>query len=580
MTIKQLICTLLAIGVALPVYSQKTSKNIDKHLKLVRSEFNGQNAYATTAYVSELWRSPGNAGFDSSIYYVQKILEEAGYQNEIKAPNARLSYRLERYPLRTPAWEPIDAKLSITGQEKPLLRFKTNRNMIAINSFPTSKEGLEAEVIYLNSLEASHLDSLDLKGKIVLADTHPYSLYKVAVEKRGAIGILSYGIPDYNQPEKYQHSIPFTGIPFNSALKTWCINLSFAARSVLHEQLKNGPLKVKVEIDTKLYPAEELTLIAEIKGNSIPDERFVYSAHVQEPGANDNASGVGAQAEMARVAAKLVQSKRINPDRTLTFLWGVEIKSTNRYITQDSVRASKIRWGMSLDMVGEDTEKTGGTFLIEKMPDPSAIWTRGNDKHTEWGASKVDASNFNPHYFNDFIVYVCRRQASISDWQVSTNPYEGGSDHQPFLNANIPGLLLWHFTDVFYHTDADRIDKVSATTLSNVGISALSSGLVLCNNSKKTAKDLLRITEHAAMGRLQIESYLAQLNIRAKDSTVKDEQEILSAWESWYLGAVASVIDVLDNERSERMSKQVNKSLIRIAKTAKSKIKQIEAIKN
>ena len=34
-------------------------------------------------------------------------------------------------------------------------------------------------------------------------------------------------------------------------------------------------------------------------------------------------------------------------------------------------------------------EKTGGTFLIEKMPDPSAIWTRGNDKHTEWGGRKL-----------------------------------------------------------------------------------------------------------------------------------------------------------------------------------------------
>ena len=32
---------------------------------------------------------------------------------------------------------------------------------------------------------------------------------------------------------------------------------------------------------------------------------------------------------------------------------------------------------MSLDMVGEDVKKTGGSFLIEKMPDPSAIWTRG-----------------------------------------------------------------------------------------------------------------------------------------------------------------------------------------------------------
>jgi aminopeptidase YwaD len=40
-------------------------------------------------------------------------------------------------------------------------------------------------------------------------------------------------------------------------------------------------------------------------------------------------------------------------------------------------------------MVGENTDITGGTFLIEKMPDPSAVWTRGNDKHTEWGGRKM-----------------------------------------------------------------------------------------------------------------------------------------------------------------------------------------------
>ena len=30
----------------------------------------------------------------------------------------------------------------------------------------------------------------------------------------------------------------------------------------------------------------------------------------------------------------------------------------------------------SLDMTGEDTAKTGGTFLIEKQADPSAVWDR------------------------------------------------------------------------------------------------------------------------------------------------------------------------------------------------------------
>ena len=50
-----------------------------------------------------------------------------------------------------------------------------------------------------------------------------------------------------------------------------------------------------------------------------------------------------------------------------------------------------------------------------------------------------------------------------------TNPFEGGSDHTPFLKFKKPGALFWHFTDVFYHTDGDRLDMVSKPELANVG---------------------------------------------------------------------------------------------------------------
>lgn len=540
--------------------AQETSPQLDQYMQKVRAEYSGQNALKTTAYVADLWRSPGNAGFDSSIVYVQNILEKAGYQLEKENPNAKLTYRLERYPLKTPAWEPVDAKLYLPGRDKPLLNFGDNRNMICINSFSTPAAGIEAEVVYLESCDEAAIADLDLKGKIVLADCHPYTLFKRAIESKGAIGILSYGVPHYNQPEKYPNSIPFKSIPFNSEHKTWAINLSYAARTAIHAELEKGPLKMKVQIDTKIYPAEELTLVAEVRGNKQAEERFVYSAHVQEPGANDNASGVGAQAEMARVAASLMQNGSIAPDRTLTFLWGIEIRSTNRYIQQDSLRAKGIRWGMSLDMVGEDTEKTGGTFLIEKMPDPSAIWTRGDDKHTEWGAGEVDEKEFNPHYFNDFIEYVCRQQAKASNWTVNTNPYEGGSDHQPFLNAQIPGLLLWHFTDVFYHTDADRIDKVSPVTLTNVGISALSAGLMLTNSSENTASAVLQITEQAALKRLKTEGKLSIEAIKS-GKTVAEEREIIWSWGYWYGRALPKIQDILNGPVSPLLTKELNASM-------------------
>jgi aminopeptidase YwaD len=158
---------------------------------------------------------------------------------------------------------------------------------------------------------------------------------------------------------------------------------------------------------------------------------------VQEPGANDNATGVGTLAEMARTTATH-PAKKFEPKRTITFLWGDEIVSTGRYIKEDSVRAKGIKWGLSLDMVGEDVTKTGGTFLIEKMPDPSAIWTRGKDKHTEWGGRPLQESDMFPHYFNDLVLNRCMQQGKTNGWVVKSNPFEGGSDHTPFLKPKFP----------------------------------------------------------------------------------------------------------------------------------------------
>ena len=237
----------------------------------------------------------------------------------------------------------------------------------------------------------------------------------------------------------------------------------------------------------------------------VPDERFVFSAHVQEPGANDNASGVGTQVEMAHVAAKLLNENLLDPKRTITFLWGLEMQSTRRYVNQDKERAAGIRWGLSLDMVGENTAKTGGTFLIEKMPDPSAIWTRGEDKHTEWGGDVLTEDDLVPHYFNDVVLGRALEQASTNGWVVATNPFEGGSDHVPFLNADIPGLLLWHFTDQFYHTDRDRLEMVSVDELKNVGVTALTTAIALTTADRNLTRGLIREVRARAMDRLATE---------------------------------------------------------------------------
>jgi aminopeptidase YwaD len=510
----------------------------DNYFKLTRAGFNERNALSTTAFVEKYFRLPGNTGFNASIHYVEQRLKEAGFveqkTDEFEAP---LTYRIEKRAMKNKTWEPVDASVTIVGETTPLIAYATNRNMIPINCQSTPTAGISAEVVYVGKGTPAEFEGKDLKGKIVFGDVAAGRLMAAATNA-GAIGVLGYSLPKYNQPEQHQTSISFGNMAANA--KIWSLFLSYGVKEKLKAACSKGKVELKVNIQTKLYETEELTLVANVKGSVKPNERFVYSAHVQEPGANDNATGVGTLAEMARLTANLVKTGKFKPERSLTFLWGDEIVGTRRYIEENKDRAAGILWGMSLDMVGEDTEKTGGTFLLEKMPDPSAIWTRGEDKHSEWGAGSVTEKDIMPHYYNDFIFDICKAQGKFANWTVNFNPFEGGSDHTPFINNKIPGLLMWHFTDVFYHTDNDRIDKVSATTMKNVGISALTAAYTLVTANEATAGTLVSQVKNDAIVRLKTEFELSKKAI-AEGKPLADEKHIIEVWGKYYADALATV---------------------------------------
>jgi aminopeptidase YwaD len=564
----------LLLYTAMPAWAQPAARE-KKYFKLLEKTFDEQQAYNTVWFVEQRWRLAGNSGFNESIYHVEKILQQAGYVKETAGETtATLTYRIEKRPMKGITWEPVDASLYIVGEKEPVLQFKTNRNMIAMYSASTPEGGVTAELVYVGKASAKELEGKDLTGKILMADGGIGGVYGNAI-KNGALGALAYSMPSYNQPAKNTHSIQFQGIGYTDSLhQKWGILLSYAAKERLKAALAKGPVTVKVVVNTKIYTADELTLVANIRGKSKPDERFVFSAHVQEPGANDNASGVGTLAEMARTTALLVKKKRVIPQRTLTFLWGDEIVSTRRYIVDDSVRAKGIKWGLSLDMVGEDIQKTGGTFLIEKMPDPSAIWTRGNEKHTEWGGSEMKESEMFPHYFNDLLLNRCLYEASKINWVVKTNPFEGGSDHTPFLNAKIPGLLMWHFTDVFYHTDADRLDMVSPVEMKHVAKSALATAFLLTTADDKTAVSLIKEITYNALQRLQTEFELSKKAVQSGTDKAK-EQHILEVWGNWYVKALSAASDISVKDGGKRVQEAIEKGKQQIQQQTAGYISQL-----
>lgn len=520
-----------------------TASTPPNYFDAVRESFTGDVAYETTAFVEKYWRIAGNTGYNETIYRIAQKLEEAGYVLESEAtPEDVLTYRIEKREMKNKTWEPVDASLSVAGSDQMLLEYATNRNMIFLNSVSTPEEGLTTEVVHIKRKE--DLAITDMKGKIVFAEMSPYALYKNAIVEGGAVGLVTYNNPSYLQPEKNTTSIQFRSLPYSEDVQVWGIALSYDAKEKLKAALQNGSTQLKVNIKTKVYASEELTVVANVKGSELPKESFVFSAHIQEPGANDNASGVGAQLEMAMVTAQLLTTEKIEAKRTLTFLWGDEIISTRRYIAEKDKRSAEINWGVSLDMVGENTALTGGSFLIEKMPDPSAIWTRGNDKHSEWGGQVLALEDMKPHYLNDLMIDIFKQQGAFANWEVNTNPFEGGSDHTPFLRADIPGLLLWHFTDQFYHTDNDRIDKVSKETLKNVSVGALVSAYTLINADYSTAQQVIETISKAAETRLNAEFELSKKAIEDGNS-LEDETNILSTWSTWYLEALSTTEDLV-----------------------------------
>jgi hypothetical protein len=222
-------------------------------------------------------------------------------------------------------------------------------------------------------------------------------------------------------------------------------------------------------------------------------------------------------------------------------------------------------------MTGEDASKTGGTFLIEKMPDPSAIWTRGDDHHSEWGGSPLTKQDLVPHYYNDYLLARCLDEAATTGWVVKTNPFEGGSDHTPFLQFHKPGALFWHFTDHFYHTDGDRLDKVSKQELVNVGTSALVSVLTLTSPDGPTARALIAQQERMAIARLDGETKLSRAAIAAGGDRATQE-DIVRTWTDYYVAAIETMHDIEVGGSSPQTTAAIDAAAARVKKAGDARL--------
>ena len=491
-------------------------------------------------FMDQYWRIAGNPGFDASIDRIRDTLVTAG-----------LSSRIDEFPNGSRGWDHQTATVAFADSGEVVISRERDRIALCINSFSTPDGGLTARLVDVGSGAApADYANVDVKGAVVLGGADVGRLWQQAVKSRGAAGVISTSIAPYIRPDNpaqftspdQQDVFQWSSVPYDAAAKAFGFKASWRAASRLRERLGSGAVTLRVDVRSSFYDGPSRSLIAEIPGATRPAERIVMVAHVQEPGANDDASGCGTLAALAAALARAIRDGRLPPPaRTLTFIWADEVRGSRQWLTSHPDDAKGVQYMFALDMTGEDTSKTGGTFLIEKQPDPSAVWPRPSDPHTAWGASPVDAKMLKGSLLNDVHLAICLRRAKDTGWIVRTNPYEGGSDHTAFGAAGIPALLNWHFTDRYYHTNLDRPDKTSAAEMVNVGVAVATSAWFLASADEDDGLRVVRLIAESAASRLDLE--------QRQGATT----EILEAWRKWYAEALETVTKLPVREASSRL---------------------------
>jgi aminopeptidase YwaD len=524
---------------------------VERAYAAVKDRVDGNTAMEVVRFMDQFWRISGNPGFNASVDHIRDGLQAEG-----------LTPRVEEFQGRGRGWDYQVGTVTFADTGEVLLSREKDHISLCINSFSTPAGGVEASLVDVGAGAPADFQGKEVKGAVVLGSAPAQQLWAQGVKARGAIGVISTSVAPYIRPNdpalfKFpdQHDVfQWGSVPYDESAKAFGFKASWRAAARMRDRLKTGGVKVRVDVQSAFYDGPSRMVIAEIPGTVTPGERIVMVAHIQEPGANDDGSGCGTLYALAVAVHKAIAAGALPaPGRTLTFIWGNENSASRQWITSHADQAKRVQYMFSMDMTGEDVAKTGGTFLIEKQADPSAVWLRPSDPHTEWGASPVKADELKGSLLNDVHLAVCLRRARDTGWVVKTNPYEGGSDHTEFKNERIPSLLNWHFTDRYYHSNLDRPDKTSTAEMVNVGTAVATSSWFLASAGEADAVATVDLIGRAAAARLALEQQQGA------------GPEIMAAWRKWYAEALDSIRRLAVTGPSGAVDAAVERARARVA---------------
>ena len=335
--------------------------------------------------VYEIWKN--DRWFDFSRFsktadYCAERLRKAGLEVEVLEVPADGRTKFGDWVMPE-AWDVEDATLELIEPEEHrriLARYKEIPQSLIMHSAPTPKEGVEAEIVYVEDADKPEsYEGLDLKGKVILTDKPAPSVEPYAIE-HGAIGIASYkygghGVKAPSDSVAWENAcfLPCNanklfGFSLSPETGTWLKNL------ILELAAKDAKVKVKAIVKSKLYRGSFKVVSALIPG--ITEEEIWVIGHLYEPGANDNASGSSVMIEVAEGIKRLIEEGKLpKPKRGLRFIFTLECYGTMAYMLRHRGIESRVVAGINADMIGGNQEKCKSMLRICENPHVSLSFT-------------------------------------------------------------------------------------------------------------------------------------------------------------------------------------------------------------
>lgn len=480
--------------------------------------FDLERVMETVAFADQYYRSPANDGYDAVMAHIEAHLRELGFGSEEGFELDVVESEMEH-----PAWTPISASLALVvpdGEPRVLhsLEHSEDRDRVMLlEHCPSAKVSGEA-VLALDEV---------IHGKILLTEApiSPFLLRRARM--RGAAAVISGSLNSFNVDpsgaERHLDAIQYKKVPPGTKLPVCQVSQRTFKELVAHHE-QHGKIELEFESHVRFDRRPLRTLIATVVGTKEPDEAVPIVSHVQEPGACDNASGLAGLLESARAYKTAIQDGALSrPARSIAFVWGHEFQQSEAWLEHSKRTAVA---AISSDMTGENSSKTGAIALLERMPDPGALIPLEPDFHTPWGAGEVDPESLVPNGFSIMarcaLLDVSAHEGST--WKTGDHPWEGGSDHDTFIESGVPAVLFWHFTDFTYHSSLDRMEFVDPSEMRRTGVAILATALCMADPRRVDLDRYLRSVE-------------IEKEVRMAAAREAGDPELARRWKSWCLGA-------------------------------------------